>query len=261
MAARPGEIRCPHCGSWNAEDEHRCRYCQHRLKPEGPPHQGLLFGPTERPKVIPFESIAPGRAVVPPGHRSASRSSASRMAGGAQSRPRTPSAQQNLDLVAPPARLRPAPQPAVYCEAPIATRLRRFAAAAVDALFVLLGLGLFLATFHVLGGRLVLDRAAAPYYGGIALALALLYKSVWSIAGGDSLGLQFVRLRLLNFDGQPPTVRQRVLRLVGACISVSALGCGLLWALLDREKLTWHDHISATFLTVNDARRGPARRQ
>jgi hypothetical protein len=32
-------------------------------------------------------------------------------------------------------------------------------------------------------------------------------------------------------------------------LSLAAGGLGLLWALVDEETLTWHDHISKTFPT------------
>jgi uncharacterized RDD family membrane protein YckC len=56
-------------------------------------------------------------------------------------------------------------------------------------------------------------------------------------------------LRLLNFDGRPPTREQRMLRLGASFLSVLSAGLGLLWALVDEESLTWHDHISQTFPT------------
>jgi hypothetical protein len=54
---------------------------------------------------------------------------------------------------------------------------------------------------------------------------------------------------LVNFDGQKPTQRQRFQRLASGFLSLFAAGLGLLWALVDEETLTWHDHISRTFPT------------
>jgi len=33
-------------------------------------------------------------------------------------------------------------------------------------------------------------------------------------------------------------------------LSLCSLGLGLVWALVDEESLTWHDHISKTFPTA-----------
>ncbi len=51
-------------------------------------------------------------------------------------------------------------------------------------------------------------------------------------------------LRLLHFDGRPADRRQRLLRLASGCLSLLPLGVGFLWALVDEERLTFHDHIS-----------------
>jgi hypothetical protein len=38
-------------------------------------------------------------------------------------------------------------------------------------------------------------------------------------------------------------------RLASGALSFCAAGLGFLWALVDEETLTWHDHISRTFPT------------
>jgi hypothetical protein len=53
----------------------------------------------------------------------------------------------------------------------------------------------------------------------------------------------------LNFDGMPPTRNQRIVRVAAGCLSLLAGGLGLLWAAADEETLSWHDHMSKTFLT------------
>jgi hypothetical protein len=53
----------------------------------------------------------------------------------------------------------------------------------------------------------------------------------------------------VNFDGQRPTQRERLQRFAWSAVSVLPAGLGLLWALVDEENLTWHDHSSKTFLT------------
>jgi hypothetical protein len=58
---------------------------------------------------------------------------------------------------------------------------------------------------------------------------------------------------LINFDGFPPDGRARALRLMGGWISILSGGLGLVWALLDEEGLTWHDHMSKTFPTLRES--------
>jgi len=61
--------------------------------------------------------------------------------------------------------------------------------------------------------------------------------------------MYWTRLKLVNFDGQPPDLRQRLCRSGFALLSMAAGAVGLIWALVDEEALTWHDHISRTFPT------------
>jgi uncharacterized RDD family membrane protein YckC len=67
------------------------------------------------------------------------------------------------------------------------------------------------------------------------------------LASGDTAGLRWVQLRLVDFDGRRPNREQRAQRMAGEMLSVIAAGLGLLWSLVDEESLTWHDHISKTF--------------
>ncbi|MEK7406193.1 MAG: RDD family protein [Acidobacteriota bacterium] len=242
-----GRIQCERCGFWNPDHEHRCGRCQHRLpRPDAGPYQQSLPLDLERPKVIPFKTMAaervPPRPAAPAPRRSSTRTAPGR---------RTPPGQSSLDLTSP-ARYETAPPPAVYCDAPVAPPLLRSAALAVDGVFLGVGLALFGLAVYLIGGRIVLSLKTAPYLGGVVFALAVFYKVFFSVLGRDSAGLRCLGLRLINFDGQRPGVDQRLFRLVAACLSLAGLGAGLLWALLDREMLTWHDHISQTFLTTGE---------
>lgn len=136
----------------------------------------------------------------------------------------------------------------IYCEAPVATTLHRLLAAALDGSMVLIHYGIFLVVFRALGGDFVLTKTNAMFFGGMLLLIALAYGAVWTIAGTETAGMHWMRLRLTTFDGFPPEPRQRMLRFFGSCLSACTV-LGLLWALADEESLTWQDHISRTFPT------------
>lgn len=134
-----------------------------------------------------------------------------------------------------------------FTDAPVAGPSHRAMAAAYDLAMVTIGFGLFTAV-HYFGG--------APFgwavwnqwaYGAIAASLCLLYFCLFALGNGDTPGMKAVRIRLLDLDGRTPNRRQRFLRIVGALVSLSALGIGMLWCLFDEEQLTWHDEISGTF--------------
>jgi uncharacterized RDD family membrane protein YckC len=62
--------------------------------------------------------------------------------------------------------------------------------------------------------------------------------------------MQMAGLRLVDFDGNPPSQERRYQRVFGSVISLLAAGIGLVWALVDEDSLTWHDHMSNTFPTI-----------
>jgi uncharacterized RDD family membrane protein YckC len=136
----------------------------------------------------------------------------------------------------------------IYCEAPVATTLHRLVAATLDWSMVLIGYGLLLAVFRALGGQFELNKTNAMVFGGMLLVTGFAYGAVWTIAGCETAGMHWMKLRLTTFDGFPPEPRQRVLRFFGSCLSSCTI-LGLLWSLADEENLTWQDHISRTFPT------------
>ena len=143
---------------------------------------------------------------------------------------------------------RPSVGDMIYCDAPVALPGHRLLAAAVDTSMVLIGLGIFLLIFF-LGGDLVISRQTAPFLLAVGAVIALFYRSIWYFGNRDTPGMRFAGLRLVDFDGKRPDRDQRAMRQVAGLLSLMAAGLGLVWALVDEESLTWHDHISKTFPT------------
>jgi uncharacterized RDD family membrane protein YckC len=137
----------------------------------------------------------------------------------------------------------------IYCDSPVALPVHRAMAAALDMSLVVAALGVFLLTFHLAGGAVMLNKQTVPFFAGVAGLLGMLYRFLFCLAGGDTAGYRWTQLRLLNFDGQAPSREQRLYRLAASFLSVFSAGLGLMWALVDEESLTWHDHISKTFPT------------
>jgi len=132
----------------------------------------------------------------------------------------------------------------------VAVPLQRFLAAAVDTSLVLVAVGVFLTIFYLAGGEMVLNRQTLPFLGGVAAVIGLFYRALWCLGNGDSPGMRFAGLRLVDFDGRRPNRDQRITRQVAGLLSLLSAGLGLVWALVDEESLTWHDHISKTFPTI-----------
>ena len=275
-------MTCRHCQAVNAADIHRCFRCGRRLagfarpapdsyptsmgntaldfeserqfKPtlavqEPPPspeihrieYQRPLFSGAHRVIELPVPVSRPKRRTNASGQR---RSQAGQ---NVSSRASTQNgSQQNLvfeDLSAQES------VPLIYCDAPVANPVHRATAGALDAAMIVASLGLFLITFELCGGQVVLTSTTAPLYGGILVVLAFFYKLLFCVCGADTPGMIWTQLRLLNFDGHIPDRDERVQRMFGSVLSYTVGGLGIVWALVDEEKLAWHDHISKTFPT------------
>jgi uncharacterized RDD family membrane protein YckC len=223
--------------------------------PQTPEYQPSLFRDSAGPKVVPIPTLTPFR----PPHQTQVRTHTARRAA-----PRSPGVrqtrrvsnsqtgvlQQTLGFAEPSAEVRERSGEAIFCDAMVALPLQRVLAAAVDASLVTMGVGIFLAIFFLCGGEMSLNRQMLPLLLGVAAVFALFYRALWCLANGDSPGMRFAGLRLVDFDGRRPDRDQRILRQVAGLLSLLSAGLGLVWALVDEESLTWHDHISKTFPTI-----------
>lgn len=113
---------------------------------------------------------------------------------------------------------------------------------------VLIGYGLFLMAFRLAGGAFMFTRTNAMVFAGTLPLVAFTYGLLWTIARAETPGMRWAQLRLTTFDGFAPTLKHRVLRFAGSCLSLCTI-IGLLWSLADEESLNWQDHISRTFPT------------
>ena len=138
-------------------------------------------------------------------------------------------------------------QDGIYCDSPVAQPIHRLMAAALDSSMIVIALGLFLLTFYVCGGSVVLNSKTAALYLGIYAVMWFFYRALYGICGADTPGMLWTDLRLVNFDGETPDREQRIYRMFGGVLGFLSVGLGLVWSLVDEEQLTWHDHISKTF--------------
>jgi len=283
-------MHCPHCRAVNQQSEERCVHCGRRLNgeapgpypirsgaglataaatapalqplgeekpapakpPETPDYQPSLFSNGSRDgsagKVIPIPTLTP----LHPYHReTAARRPAPRASTPARFQHRRSDSQQTLGFHDSSPEIRVQPGESIDCDAPVAAPTHRLVAAAVDASLILVAVGVFLAIFFFSGGQVALDRQALSFIIGVTAVIALFYRALWCLANGDSPGMRFAGLRLVDFDGRRPDREQRGVRQVASLLSLLSAGLGLVWALVDEENLTWHDHISKTFPTTN----------
>jgi uncharacterized RDD family membrane protein YckC len=225
-------------------------------RPSVPVGQQALFStPVSDPRVIPFDSLTTQaeresiRARAAQLARPAPLKTEKIEAPRARARKSRSTDQRRLDFVSPEQVL-PLPQSSIICDAPVAPLALRMQAAVIDGLLMALGCGFGLALFAALGGQLSLDRHAIPFFVLAILTVPLFYKLLWTLAGRDTTGMRKAGLQLVDFDGNRPSQARRYQRLCGTLLSLAAAGIGLIWALVDEDGLTWHDHISSTFPTI-----------
>ena len=150
-------------------------------------------------------------------------------------------------------RVIPAATPDRCCAAPVALPEHRAIAAFLDFSMIAIALCLLLLPLVFTPAGDLLTMESLPVVMTAALLLGFAYKMLWVMLETDSPGMRWSSVRVLNFDGQRPTREQRMARLFAGSLSFLAAGLGLVWALADEESLTWHDHISKTFVST-DAR-------
>ncbi len=276
-------MTCRYCGTRSSEGEHRCRRCGRKPEDtlngeftlphshgalaaqprfevqvvESPPErrpapdlaravQRPLFQDRPAPKVVP---IGPPPRRTPgspdkPAPKTARRTS------------RVPEGQGTLDFLPPavskPRTLATDVEAVIYCEERVAAMPHRALAAALDWSMVLIGYGVFLGILLLCIGGLTLDKTNVVVTASVLPLFGVVYGLVWALAGAETPGMQWTKLRLTTFEGFRPETRERLLRFAGSCLSLCTV-VGLLWSLADEEGLAWQDHISRTFPTPRRA--------
>jgi uncharacterized RDD family membrane protein YckC len=143
------------------------------------------------------------------------------------------------------------PQSSIICDAPVAPASLRMEAGIIDGLLMMMGAGFGAAIFRYFGGQISLETHSLLFLALALITIPVFYKLLWTFAGLDTIGMHSAGLRLVDFDGNPPSHARRYQRLFGSMISVLAGGIGLIWVFVDQDCLTWHDHISSTFPTLS----------
>ena len=83
------------------------------------------------------------------------------------------------------------------------------------------------------------------------LLICFMYFAWPWIRSGQTLGMRSWNIKVIDTSsGNLITWRQARLRFIFCLISWSALGCGYLWSIFDRNKSCWHDSWSDTKLVI-----------
>jgi uncharacterized RDD family membrane protein YckC len=129
---------------------------------------------------------------------------------------------------------------------------QRVLAGIVDLVVVGLAVAVFAAVAYKI---LASPPLTKPLILGVAAAAVVLwsaYQYLFVVHAGKTLGMMAARMRLRNFQGKSPTLRQRRYRVLGFYLSALSLGMGLMWSFVDVDALCWHDRLSRTYLSERE---------
>ncbi|GAA3752557.1 RDD family protein [Terriglobus aquaticus] len=124
---------------------------------------------------------------------------------------------------------------------------RRVMAAAVDGCCVGVAFLLAVAAAGMAGGALPTGLFALGASAVTLLLFGVGYLLLSFTLSGQTVGMRYARIALCTFGDDNPTRSAMRRRLFAMGLSAVSLGLGFAWAMLDDDKLGWHDRISRMY--------------
>jgi uncharacterized RDD family membrane protein YckC len=142
-------------------------------------------------------------------------------------------------------------------------RLAGFATRALglllDIVLIDIAVLVFAWTLNLLG----LDSRSAAFLGLAATGWVVLLSGYlllfWTLTG-QTPGMRFMGIRVIDLHGAPPRLVRSLRRLVGMYLCVLTLGVGFLLVLVDDRRRGLHDRLARTLVIHAPARDRPGRR-
>ena len=129
--------------------------------------------------------------------------------------------------------------------------LRRLASMLYESLLLFGVLAAVLVLPHFLLAALG-QRLVAPIVVQAHCFIVLMIYCLWFWSNGrQTLAMKTWRIRLVSGDGLPVSPARALLRYLLCWPSIVLGGVGILWALVDRERLFLHDRLAGTQLVLS----------
>jgi uncharacterized RDD family membrane protein YckC len=93
-------------------------------------------------------------------------------------------------------------------------------------------------------------RAAFATLTVVALGVWGVYQYLFLSRLGRTPGMNYIGLRIVRVQPKPLTRGLLAARALSVVLSSAAAGLGFFWALVEEDRLTWHDRITQTFVTA-----------
>jgi uncharacterized RDD family membrane protein YckC len=74
----------------------------------------------------------------------------------------------------------------------------------------------------------------------------LMFQYIFIVYRRATPGMNFVELELCTFEGKETTMLERQCRAAASALSGFSMGLGYAWAMVDEDRMGWHDRISRT---------------
>jgi uncharacterized RDD family membrane protein YckC len=118
----------------------------------------------------------------------------------------------------------------------------------VDAGLVFIATGAFAFTFVELAEEMPQSRMTLVCLLAAAGIFWLLFQYIFLTYRRATPGMRMAQLELCTFEGKATTMFDRQTRAAASALSAFSIGLGYAWALVDEDRLGWHDRISQTHL-------------
>ncbi|HVG91015.1 MAG TPA: RDD family protein [Alphaproteobacteria bacterium] len=118
----------------------------------------------------------------------------------------------------------------------------------VDAALVFIATGAFAITFLELAEEMPQSRMTLVCLLAAAGIFWLLFQYIFLTYRRATPGMHMTQLELCTFEGKATTMFHRQTRAAASALSAFSVGLGYAWALVDEDRLGWHDRISQTHL-------------
>ena len=128
---------------------------------------------------------------------------------------------------------------------------QRLVAGVVDVAIVFLATGAFALTFMEAAEQVPhssMTMVCILAAGGI---FWLVFQYIFLVFRRATPGMDFAGLELCTFEGKATTMFERQSRAAASALSGFSMGLGYFWALVDEDRVGWHDRISRTHLRAS----------
>ena len=123
----------------------------------------------------------------------------------------------------------------------------RVMAATVDALLVLGGFVAAVAGFAWAAGPITVGVPLGVAAFVVLAGLYVAYQMLFFTLTDQTPGMAYARIGLCTFSDENPTRRAMRKRVLAQVVAVAPMGLGVAWALLDEDRLGWHDRMSRMY--------------